>query len=32
MWTVANSYPILLSLCILIGLATAWWARRRRTD
>ena len=32
MWTVAKSYPILLSLCMVIGLATAWWARRRRTD
>jgi hypothetical protein len=32
MWTVATSYPILLSIALAIGVATAWWARRRRTD
>ena len=32
MWTVANNYPLLLSLAVLIGVATAWWARRPRID
>jgi hypothetical protein len=31
-WTVAQSFSILISICAAIGLATAWWARRRRTD
>jgi hypothetical protein len=32
MWTVATTYPILISLCAAVGLAAAWWARRPRTD
>ena len=32
MWTVANNYPLLLSLAALIGVVTAWWARRPRMD
>jgi hypothetical protein len=32
MWTVATNSPLLLSLALLIGVATAWWMRRPRTD
>jgi hypothetical protein len=32
MWTVLTSYPILVSLAVVLGVATAWWNRRRRTD
>jgi hypothetical protein len=32
MWTVATSYPLLLSLAAVIGVATAWWARRPQKD
>jgi hypothetical protein len=32
MRTVATNFPILVSLAAAIGVATAWWARRPRTD
>jgi len=30
MWTVATSYPLLISLAGALGVAAAWWARRPR--
>jgi cell division protein FtsX len=32
MWTVAGEYPMLLSIALAIGVAAAWWARRRHKD
>ncbi len=32
MWTVAGEYPLLLSIALAIGVAVAWWARRRPID